>query len=246
MAKINFETIENINVDCIIGLGPDCRVGVNLKRNGRENVVNPFNWIGFYSLNDAVMLMKKKGEGFFENYSFSPENDTEKTLAIIDNDTNILSVHDFKKEFSNKTNDILFKHKYRLKFKALDKILHIIQYPCIITSRKINIEEIEVFIEKFSKLYSFKHLYYINIYDDKNENFIKFEKNNFTVFQYFFNDEHVNGRDKITNPNFWLGNIEYWDKIINKIQWNKIFYKEHIDKQEYKNSIDNLRCKLNK
>ena len=66
MSKINFETIEDINVDCIIGLGPDCRVGISLKKNDKENVVNPFNWIGFYSLNDAVMLMKKREKAFLK------------------------------------------------------------------------------------------------------------------------------------------------------------------------------------
>lgn len=228
MEKINFEEIEIIDVNCIVSLGPSCRAAEALKRNHKQNVLNPFNWLGKYDLDDVITLLKNRGKKFFEDYRFSPQDDTETTLAVIDNNTGIGSKHDFKKGLSIDLNYMLFKRKYDIKFKALDKILKDASYICIITYRKINCEQIETFIGKFSQLYSFKHLYYINIYDDNDEKFVKYEKDNFTVFQYFFNDEHINVRNKTKNRDSWKGNIEYWDKIVNKINLNKVFYKKYI------------------
>ena len=248
MTKINFDEIETINVNCIISLGSSCRGAETLKRNHKQNVLNPFNWLGKYSLDNVISLLKNKGKGFFEDYSFSPKDNTETTLAIIDNNTGIRSKHDFKKNLPNDLNYMMFRQKYDKKFKILDKILKDAEYICIITYRQMTIEEIESFIKKFSELYNFKHLYYINICDDKNEKFIKHKKNNFTLFQYFFNDEHINGRDRVVNPDFWKGNIEYWDKIVSKINLNKDFYKKYIieisSEQKNRNTIELLRKKL--
>ena len=55
------------------------------------------------------------------------------------------------------------------------------------------------------------------------------EKRNITIFEYFFNDEHPNGRDKNKNPDYWLGNIDYWNKILSKISLNEDFVKKHIE-----------------
>ena len=41
-----------------------------------------------------------------------------------------------------------------------------------------------------------------------------------TYLIFKFNDEHKNGSEKTSNPDFWLGNIEYWDKILSKIELN--------------------------
>ena len=68
------------------------------------------------------------------------------------------------------------------------------------------------FINQINKLYSFKHIYFINIYDTFNaemESFEKYEELGVTYIIYRFNDEHKDGREKSNNPNFWLGNIDY-------------------------------------
>ena len=48
---------------------------------------------------------------------------------------------------------------------------------CIITQRKINTDDILSFIEKFSNIFSYRHLYYINVCDTKEkEQLIKDKK----------------------------------------------------------------------
>ena len=44
--------------------------------------------------------------------------------------------------------------------------------------------------------------------------------------EYYFNDEHPNGRDSRTNPKFWLGNAEYWDNLLKKISIDSNFVKK--------------------
>ena len=90
-----------------------------------------------------------------------------------------------------------------------------------------------------------KTLYYINIYDSNDntidEKAIKTEKNNFTILEYFFNDEHPKGRDKTKNPDYWLGNINYWNKIFNKISLNGDFVKNHIEYKKTNLSSENTK-----
>ncbi len=79
-------------------------------------------------------------------------------------------------------------------------------------------------------------MYYINIYDYEDnkidEKVIKTKRNNITILEYFFNDEHPNGRDKNKNPDYWLGNINYWNKILSKISLKEDFVKKHIENKK--------------
>ena len=89
-------------------------------------------------------------------------------------------------------------------------------------------KQILFFVEEFLQLYTFNKLCFINIYDTKDKNaderLIQTTKNdNIAVLEYYFNDEHPKGNNKYTNPDFWLGNIDYWDKILSKITLNKNF-----------------------
>ena len=83
------------------------------------------------------------------------------------------------------------------------------------------------FVDKIKKLYKFEHIYFINIYDTKEETFEKIEKDKETYITYKFNDKHKAGQNKATNPDFWLGNTEYWDKILKTITLNKSFKRNY-------------------
>lgn len=235
MTKLNFSQIQNIKVDCIISFGKSCRVAEHLRRNNLRFCSSPFDWLGEYTLEDTLPILKNPEKNFFSEYKFYPQKNTQTSLAIIDTKTGMVCVHDFKKNLPEKINHVLFRNKYKRRFKNLEDILTDAQNMCIITNHVVNTTDILNFIEQFLQLYTFEHLYYINIFDTKDqkkdENLIVTEKDNITIFEYSFNDEHTNGRDKEKNPDFWLGNIDYWNKILSKIKLNKEFVNKHIKKK---------------
>lgn len=232
MAKINFEQTPNINVDCIIGFGDGCRIAGNLKKNNLRFFSTPFDWQLNYSLETVFTLLENKGKAFFNNYKLNPKYNKGKKLGLVDTDTGMVSEHDFYKYLPNKINEIIFRYKYRRRFNRLDKILKDAQNICIVTNRLIKTKEILSFIEKFSQLYTFKHLYYINIYENSSKNeyedLIKTEIKNITILEYYFNDEYPKENDNEIKSNYWLGNIDYWGKILSKITLNKKFLKKYI------------------
>ena len=224
--KINFEQISNINVDCVIGFGDGCRVAGNLKKNNLRFFSTPFDWQMNYSLETVFNLLKEHGKNFFKNYKLDFKYNKHNNLGLIDTITGMISIHDFYNFLPTKINEIIFKYKYRRRFNRLDKILKDAQNICIVTNRPIKTKEILYFIEKFLQLYTFKNLYYVNIYENNSksdyEKLIKTELNNITILEYYFNDNNN------TNSDDYLGNIEYWTKILSKITLNKKFLRKYI------------------
>lgn len=41
------------------------------------------------------------------------------------------------------------------------------------------------------------------------------------VIQYSFNDINKNGTNPDTNHDFWIGNVKFWDEIVNAISLRK-------------------------
>lgn len=232
MTKINFEQIPSINADCIIGFGDGCRIAGNLKKNNLRFFSTPFDWQMKYNLETVLALLENKGKTFFKNYKLDSQYNRGIHLGLVDTDNGMVSLHDFNKYFPKKINEIIFKYKCRRRFNRLDKILKDAQNICIVTNRSIKTKEILSFIEKFSQLYTFKHLYYINIYENNSNNcykdLIKTEMDNITILEYYFNDEYPKGNNKEIKSNYWLGNTDYWEKILSKITLNKKFLKKYI------------------
>lgn len=236
MIKINFEETTKIKVDCVIGFGLTCKVAENLKNNKLRFFSSPFDYVGYYTFDEAINLLKNHGTTFFSDYVLDSNYDTETTFGLYDRNTGMVSKHDFQKILPKQINHVLFRDKYKRRFNRLDKILKDAENICFISQRQTNTKEIESFIEKILQIYNFNQLYYINIYDYEDnkidEKVIKTKRNNITILEYFFNDEHPNGRDKNKNPDYWLGNINYWNKILSKISLKEDFVKKHIENKK--------------
>ena len=114
MQKIDFEKVSNINIDCVIGLGKDCRVAKNLKTNNLRFFSSPFDWVMQYKLEDDLFLLKNHGKTFFKNYKPNPQYNQKEKIGIVDIDNGMVSMHDFRANLPNKLNHLLFKHKYKI------------------------------------------------------------------------------------------------------------------------------------
>lgn len=245
MMKINFEKIGNIKVDCVISFGITCKVAENIKRNNLRFFSSPFDYVGYYTFDEAINLLQNHGKTFFSDYILDSNYDTETTFGLYDRKTGMVSKHDFQKILPQQMNHVLFRDKYRRRFNRLDKILQDAKNICLVSQRQTSTKELENFIEKFLQMYNFENLYYVNIYDYNDntidEKIIKTEKNNITILEYFFNDEHPNGRDKNKNPDYWIGNIDYWNKILSKISLNEDFVKKHVEHKKTNLSSENIK-----
>ena len=230
MGKINFDELENIEVDVIVGFGAACRVAAALQRNNLRVFANPFDWQMNYSLDTVIELLKNQGKTFYHACCGDKRFDSGSNTGIIAKN-GMISMHDFPKNLPIEKAPAFFKKKYKHRFKNLNNQLNRAKKILILTNRNIDINDMENFIQAFSKLYQNKKIYYINIYDtqSKDEEYYEISiKENLTLLKYCFNDEHSNGRSKENNPDFWLGNVEYWDKILKKISLNKKFTNNNI------------------
>ena len=221
----DFNKIENINVDIVIGLGPTCRAAAALKRNNLRIFSSPLDWMLNYSLSDVITLLKEKGKNFFSDCSEAKEYSSEHNTGIIDNRNGMISMHDYPKDRPIDKAGKYFSKKYKYKFKKLDKLLKRAKSICIVTNREIFIDEFQNFIKEFVQLYKFKQIYFINIFDTQTQqkSLEIYYDNNVTYYICNFDDAHEFGREKAQNPYFWLGNVREWDNILKKISVNKDF-----------------------
>lgn len=214
---IDFENIDNISVNCVVGFGLTCRTAQSLKRNNLRLFSSPFDWMLNFSLDDVIYMLENKGEPFFADCYEDRNYSSDITRGIVDKKTGTISMHDFPKNLPVEQAPEFFRRKFKPKFQFLDFVLNSAKTICIITNREIQLEEMEDFIAKLTNIYTFDHIYHINIYDCPEESFQTIQKGNATYMIYYFNDEHKDGRDSTVNPLFWLGKTDYWDKILQKI-----------------------------
>lgn len=155
-----------------------------------------------------------------KNYTSNPHT------GIVDSNSGMISMHDFPLNMDIKKAPRFFYLKYMKRFHNLDNMLAKAKDVLFLTHRQIYLEEMKTFVNQVRQLYDFRHLYFMNMYDTYDvgkESFKKIEDKDTTYLIYKFNDEHKNGRNKRTNPDFWLGNVDYWDKILKKVSLNKKF-----------------------
>ena len=221
MSIIDFNCINNIKADCILNFGAECRISMALKRQELRYFSSPFDWVRNYDLDVVIKLLRNKGDKFFADcYEHETLKNKYKRI-IIDRATGMMSVHDYPIELSMDNAPEFYKAKFTKRFKRLHQELLLAKQPCFILYGIKDIEIIENFISQIKMLYNFSYIYIVNAVDD-NQEYCEYTKlTDADVYSFYFNDEHENGRDRNLNPDYWLGNIAYWDKILSKLSLNK-------------------------
>lgn len=224
---IDFDKIETINVDFVLGFGSACCAADALRRNHLRYFSSPFDWMMNYNLDTAMNILediaKNKKPKFFDNCRENENYARGKYTVIVDSDNGMTSMHDFPSNMDIKKAPYFFYKKYERRFLNLNNILKNATAICILTYRQISLDDMKTFVNFLKQVYSIKQIYFINIFDSPEESFEQYCDKGVKYLIYKFNDEHKNGRDKSTNPNFWRGNIDYWDKILSKIKLNNKF-----------------------
>lgn len=235
--NMDFDIIQDINVDAAISFGKDCRAAESLRRNKARFFSSPFDWMMKYSLDDVFNILQNKGKNFFSDYKQTGEDRKKKFYYMVSESTGMVSMHHFRKDIPIEDSYFIFRCTMDKRFRELDEILTNAKSICIVTSRKIELDGIKDFLEKFETLYDFEKIYYINIYNsNQEEKIVKTEYDNITVYECYFEDIHPDGKDPNINKKFWKGNIEYWDKILKHIKLNKKFVRNF----RYKKMVSDL------
>jgi hypothetical protein len=210
------------NADIIISLGIACRPAQNLKDAKLRYISSPFDWMMSYSLDTVLYLFKNKFTSFFKNISVDKTKiKPEYSHKWVNDDVNkIVSIHHFRWEEDIGDELELFRLKMQQRYRYLNFAMKISRKIIFISNRDINIKTARNFLKNIYKIYR-KKITYINIINtnsriQKEINEIKIN-NNLKYIEIKINDIHPDGSDKKTNNAFWLGNVDEWKNLMNKI-----------------------------
>ena len=212
---LNFD----IDCDCAVSLGKDCKVAEALRRNDLRKFSSPFDWLTDYSLENFYDFLVTNGKGLFKGIINIPKHDRKEgyTYGVRDSETRILSMHDFLTDipFEKTYNDAIKKgHK---RFVRLNRIFKKAQTVCFVSNRENEPDDFIKLGEKLNKRYRFKKIYFVNVISNEEEAFKFYTKGNIVFYEFSFNDVHEDGNDIKTNPYFWKGNMKKWDNMLKHI-----------------------------
>ncbi|MCD0469230.1 DUF1796 family putative cysteine peptidase [Flavobacterium sp. JAS] len=208
--------------DAIFSVGDACRPAYYLKQHDLRLCANPLDWMMSYSLDTVVHLYQSKFNDFFIDFI----EDQQESHWFIDIKNNITSIHYKEIGDDNKT----FNRKMKKRFMRANKRLLKASNICFISNRNENSNVFSDFLNKMGNIYPGK-ITLINIfYNNEIDGIISPIKHNkkqiserLELIQYEFNDIHPNGNDINSNPNYWIGNVYLWNKIIEQISIKKNF-----------------------
>ena len=202
--------------DIIFSVGIACRPAYYLQKHELRFCSNPLDWMMSYSLDTVICLYQSKFNDFFIDYIEDPQNHH----WFIDIKNKITSIHYSEIQNDNES----FNDKMKNRFDKVNKRLIKANKICFISNRNENSTIFSDFLIKMGDIYS-GEITLINIKSNKDiDGIISPIKHNKTkisqrleLIEYEFNDVHPSGNDKNSNPDFWLGNVDLWDSIIEKI-----------------------------
>lgn len=208
--------------DAIFSVGNFCRPAEYLKEHELRLCANPLDWMMLYSLETVVHLYQSKFNDFFTEFSA----DQQKPNWFIDIKNNITSIHYKDIGQDDQSFNIMMKKRFE---KVNQKLLKANQI-CFISQRNESQDTFSDFLKKMGNIYSGK-ITVINIkHNEKIDGIIipaKCSKHKVSekleLIEYEFNDVHPNGKEEEKNPDFWLGNVNVWNSIIEKIAIKRSF-----------------------
>jgi len=198
--------------DAIFSVGLTCRPAYYLQKHELRFYANPLDWMMSYSLDTVIHLYKTKFNDFFVDFV----EDKQKTDWFVDIKNNIISMH---YDDVGGNNDA-FRGKMTKRFERINEKLIKSNKICFISNRNEPVNNFYTFLKEMSAMYS-GEITFINIRNNKKIDGIKYKNKKISkkleFIEYEFNDVHPKGSDENVNPDFWLGNINLWDSIIEKI-----------------------------
>ncbi len=203
-------------VDFVISAGEACRPAYYTRLLGMRRFSSPCDWMMRYSLDDFLEVLRSEAKNMFKEAYIE-----HKYRWVVDKANGMISMHDFSCD--HVLDGQLPAFYEMVQRRARNTVLEIRKSKRvgIVMNRNISSDELIEFAEKLSAMFPHCHFCVVNMKDSPNESsiFINQPKrsNTFSVYEVTFNDGHPNGRDKATNPSFWLGNTAVWVHVLPRV-----------------------------
>ncbi|MDR3049862.1 MAG: papain-like cysteine peptidase [Elusimicrobiota bacterium] len=203
----------------MISLGNACRPAYYLRENNLRIASNPLDWMMRYSLETVIHLFKTQFSDFFSNvWEDISKYENNKRRYVIDLDTNMIDMHLFPKNLSLEQGKIRHHDIMKRRYERMHNAMLCSNRILFISNRNEPIEQFKNFLLSICGIYH-KEITYINIRNSEIESKsqIKFTKK-LKFIEYSFRDIHKNGAQKNENKDFWLGNVDKWNNIMQTIE----------------------------
>ena len=202
-----------MKVDFVISCGAACRPAHYAQKLCLRKFSSPCDWMMNYSLRHFVEILSTEGKFMFQNVIYDEVN-----KWVCDTDNGMISMHDFHYNQPLETQLPAFYEKMVRRTKKTIKQISQSRRVGIIMNRKIEKEELIDFANSMRLLFPDCYFYIVNVNDKPSQKTLKTEyiiqAEKYTITEISFNDAHENGREKQSNPSFWLGNVRVWEKLM--------------------------------
>lgn len=211
-----------IRADLFVSMGGACRPAHYLQKFHLRSFSSPFDWMMSYKLEHIIHFLRNDGADFFAQITEIRENESGFSHRFVqDRQTGMISMHDFSREMGidEYYDEFITKHKRR--FATLKNALLGAKHIVFVGNRNENMENFENFLNEMQKIHPAKYTL-INVRHKKRiitrKRIVAFNGGGNRIIEYAFNDIHPKGGDGSVNPDFWLGNVKKWDKIMRKLK----------------------------
>lgn len=214
--KEKFDALPNIEAECFISLGKNCKEAFWLKQFGLRNVSLPFDWMVNYSLS-FVLSTLKNGIGIWLNKWKENEKYNGKFRQIQDLNSGMLIQHFFPRNVTAIEYIDIFKQIFSKRIERFREILQNKKSICFLCDRDEVIETRIEFLKALSQMFPLTKFTMINIVHSPESKKIykKQISSNISLFEVYANNYHEKN-SKFVNDG-WIGNEDLWNEICSKL-----------------------------
>ncbi len=205
-----------IRADLFVSVGNACRPAHYLQKFKLRSFSSPFDWMMEYKLEHIAYFLKNDGADFFAKFQEICKDESGYSHRFVqDSQTGMVSMHDFPRDECIEAIYPKFIAKYKRRFANLKNAILKSKHIVFVGNRDSNLQEFKRFLEAMQKIHKAQYIF-INV--RHNENLATMTRSVISggvsiIKAVFYNDTHPKGSDGV-NPDAWLGNAKYWDKII--------------------------------
>lgn len=206
-----------MELDCIFSIGPACRPAYHLKQNFLRLFAAPLDWQMNYNLDTCLHLFQTSFETFFsEIYADPARNGARNNRYVIDTQNSITSIHHFDSSLPLDEAQAKFRTTMKKRYESMHNAILNSHAIGLICNREDSLDVLSSFLLSFGKIYPDTQIVLINIRHNETLTSISMNEYHLTsrliIREYSFCDTYQTAKN--SDRNFWLGNVDAWNNIL--------------------------------
>lgn len=197
--------------DIFLPIGRNCQPAFHLNESGLRFEAYPLDWQTGFSLDSVYQLFASQFIDFFQNIAEDESKGWEgKNRWIVDTKNQVISIHHFPRDVDIFVQQRQFRDKMKKRFMRLQNRLENSCNLALVSNRVDTIEQIQDFLQRFSKLYPHLAMMLINIRNDEEMDSSTFTMRHYQVGKNDLLDYRLNDTfNSETQEKFdWKGNTK--------------------------------------